>query len=58
MYFLLISDASVDLILKLQRAVLIGGRRVKEGGAYFIVKGFIHMKFQNFVLLFFQITMK
>ena len=33
----------------LKGAALIGGRCLKEGGAYFKERGIIHMKFQNFV---------
>ena len=36
--------------------VLIGGRHLKEGGAYFKVKGIFQMIFRNFVNFSFQIT--
>ena len=36
--------------------VLTGGWHLNEGDAYFKVKEIIHMKFQNFVIFSFQIT--
>ena len=50
------SASGTYLVLKLYSAALIGGRRLKEGGAYFKVRGVIHMKFQNIVIFSFQIT--
>ena len=35
---------------------LIERRRLKEGGTYFKVRGVVPVKFQNFAILFFQIT--
>ena len=35
---------------------LIGGRRLKEGDAYFKVSEIIQLKFQKFVIFFFQVT--
>ena len=48
---------STYFISKLPGAALARGLRLKEGGAYFKVKGIITMKFQNFVIFSFQITM-
>ena len=45
-----ISAQDVYLISKLNM------QRLKEGGAYFKVKGTTHMNFQNLVISFFQIT--
>ena len=44
------------LISKLSGAVLIGGRCLKEGGAHSKVRKIIRMKFQNIVIISFQIT--
>ena len=43
-------------ILKHKGAVLIGGWRLKQGGAYFKDRKIIQMKFQNFVNISFQIN--
>ena len=51
----LISTSSTNLISKFQSAALIGGRLLKEGSTYFKGRGNF-MKFQNFVIFFFQIS--
>ena len=38
------------------KAVHIRGWRLKEGGTYFKKRRVIHMKFENFVIISFQIT--
>ena len=54
--FSLISASGACLISKLKGAALIGGWRLKEGGANFKIQDIIHMKFQNIAILSFQIT--
>ena len=49
-----ISALGVYLISKLAGAALLGG--LIEDGAYFKVRTAIHMKFPDFVIFFFQIT--
>ena len=47
---------SYYLILKLWGVTLIGEQLLKEGGAYFKVRQIIHVKFQNFIIFSFQVT--
>ena len=54
--FPLISAPGTYLILKLLGAVLTRGRRFKEGAVCFNVRKIIHMKFKNFLIFSFQIT--
>ena len=54
--FPLITDPGAYLVSKFQGETLIGGRRLNEGGTYFKVRGIIPMKFQNFVIFFFQVA--
>ena len=44
------------LILKFQGVALVGGQRLKDEGAYFKLKGIIHIKTQNFAIFPFQIV--
>ena len=52
----LISVCGTYLILKLQGTSFIVGRHFKDRSAYFKVRRVIHMKFQIFGTVFFQIT--
>ena len=51
-----VSASDAHLILKFWGAALIRGMHLKEVGAHFKVREIIHMKFQNFVILSFQVT--
>ena len=51
-----ISALGAYLISKLAGAAHLGGWRLIEDGAYFKVRTAIHMKFPDFVIFFFQIT--
>ena len=46
--FPLISTPSAYSVLKLKSLALIGGERLRKGGAYFKVIGIIHLKIENF----------
>ena len=52
--FPLISTLRFYLISNLIVEVLIRGQHLKEGSAYFKVREIHHIKFQNFVFIFFQ----
>ena len=54
--FRFINFHAAYLILKFQGAALFGGQSLKEGGAYFKVRGITHKKFQNFVFFSFKTT--
>ena len=54
--FGVISILGAYLISKFEVMALIGGWCLKEGGAYFKERGTLHIKFQNFVVFSFQIT--
>ena len=56
--FPLMSAPGAYIILKVEGVALIGGRRLKEGGAYFQVWRVIHMKFENLVIVSFLIAVK
>ena len=52
--FPLISTLTFYLISNLIVEVLIRGQHLKEGSAYFKVREIHHIKFQNFVFIFFN----
>ena len=53
----LINATDTYFISKVYGVTLIGGRYLKEEGAYFKVRGFIAMKFKNFVIFPFLLIM-
>ena len=52
----LINDPVGYLISKLQDVAVIEEQRLKEGGAYFKLRGIIHIRFQNFAIFSFHIA--
>lgn len=55
--FSLRSTPGTFLISKLESVTLIGALLLKEGDAYFKLIGIIHLKFQNFIVFSFKITL-
>ena len=55
--FPLISASGTYLMSKFSVAVYIKGQRLKEGGAYFKKRRVILIKSENFVIVFFKITL-
>lgn len=52
-----ISTPGDFLMSKLESVTLIGALLLKEGDAYFKLRGIIHLKFQNFIVFSFKITL-